>query len=283
MINLNRDSKIDLHIHSNASDGTLSPEEIVKEAIEKGLKLISLTDHDEMKNTRKIQENALDNNIAFLPGIEISSTFNGNLYHILAYGTDNSNIELIELLQYNRDLLENRNNQSIKYLIDKGYNIDFLDYEKYKHDPKRGGWKALNYLIDKKICTDIHDYFNRLYSEEKHILYPIFSDTGNVINIIKKAGGIAILAHPYYEKDISPVDKKLNTFLEIGIHGVECFHPNHNQLIISECLKFCKENNLISTAGSDFHGRFISTRTIGYPEAKIKDVYVEPLFEYIKM
>jgi len=283
MINLNRDSKIDLHIHSNASDGTLSPQEIVKEAIDKELQLISLTDHDEIKNTKEIQEVAIKNDIAFLPGIEISSTFNGSLYHILAYGTDNANVELINLLKYNRDLLEHRNSESIKYLIDKGYDIDFLDYEEYKHDPKRGGWKALNYLIDKKICIDIHDYFNRLYSEEKHILYPIFLNTENVISIIKKAGGIAILAHPYYEKDISSVDKKLNAFLEIGIQGVECFHPNHNNIIISECLKFCKEKNLISTAGSDFHGRFISTRAMGFPEAKIKDVYVEPLFDYIKL
>lgn len=281
MILINENSRVDLHIHSNASDGTLSPEEIVKEALKKDIKLIALTDHDEMKNIQEIKAVALEHGIGFLPGIEVSSTFNGNLHHILAYGTDNSNKELIELLEENRNALEKRNDDSIKHLIKKGYEIDYEDYIKYEHDKTKGGWKALNYLVDREICKDVNDYFNRLYFGEKHILFPLFTSTEKVIKVIKKAGGIAILAHPYYEKDTTPVYKKLEDFFKIGIDGIECFHPNHSIEIIKECLKWCKDRKLISTAGSDFHGGFISTRFIGEPEARIKDIELGRILEKI--
>lgn len=280
---LNENARVDLHMHTKASDGTLAPEELIIEITKNNIELISITDHDEIENVEKMKQLAKENNISFIPGIEISSTFNGKLYHILAYGTDNTNKQLIDLINSNKDLLENRNDESIRYLIDKGYEIDVEEYKKYNYDKKRGGWKALNFLIDKGYCKDVGDYFNRLFYKEKTILFPIFSSSQEVIKIIKGAGGIPILAHPYYEKgedDVS-VDERLGLFFDMGIEGVECFHPNHSERIIKECVKWCRKKGAIITAGSDFHGGFIEVRRLGTPEARIKDIDLGKLENFI--
>lgn len=268
-------------MHTNASDGTLSPEELVREIIKNNISLISITDHDEIENVEEMKALAQKNNLGFLPGIEVSSTFNGKLYHILAYGTDNENKKLQSLISSNKKLLEDRNDESIKFLIDKGYEIDFMEYMSYDYNKRRGGWKALNYLIDKGFCRDVGDYFNRLFYKEKTILYPTFKSSEEVIEIIKQSGGVPILAHPYYEKDNTPVHEKLSIFKEMGIEGVECYHPNHSEGIVKECIEWCREKALIVTAGSDFHGGFIEVRRLGTPEARIKDINLGVLRNFI--
>lgn len=277
MIKLNEESRVDLHMHSNASDGTHSPEELVREAIRNNIELMTLTDHDEIGNVEKVKDLAKEKGIAFLPGIEISSTFQGKLYHILAYGTDNSDEELVNLIDHNKYLSNKRNDDSIKYLIEKGYEIDYSEYEEFEYDKRKGGWKSLDFLIDKGICRDVGDYFNRLFYKQKTILYPEFPSTEEVTKIIKKANGIPILAHPYYEKDDTPVEKKLGIFIDMGLKGVECFHPNHSQDITNKCLQWCRNMGAIITAGSDFHGGFIETRRMGNPEARVKDVHLGDL------
>jgi 3',5'-nucleoside bisphosphate phosphatase len=269
---LKDNSYVDLHIHSNASDGTHSPEELIEEALKNGIELMALTDHDEIENVEKMKSLAKGKGIAFLPGIEISSTFKGKLYHILAYGTNNKDKELIELINHNKYILNKRNDESIKYLIEKGYEIDFSEYEKYEYDRRRGGWKSLSFLIDKGICRDVGDYFNRLFYKQKTILFPEFPSTEEVVKIIKKADGIPVLAHPYYEKDDTPVSEKLSIFIDMGLEGVECFHPNHSKDIINSCLEWCRKEGVIITSGSDFHGGFIETRRMGTPKAAIKDI-----------
>lgn len=278
---LNEDSRVDLHMHTNASDGTLSPEELIEKILENDIDLISTTDHDEIENVEKMKQLTKENNVLFIPGIEISSTFNGSMYHILAYGTDNTNKQLMDLINHNKRLLQKRDEESIRYLIDKGYEIDFAEYEKYDYDKNRGGWKTLNFLIDKGFCRDVGDYFNRLFYKEKTILFPVFPSSEEVVAIIKAAGGVPILAHPYYEKDSTPVNEKLSSFFKMGIEGVECYHPNHSKDIIDKCVQWCGERKMIITAGSDFHGGFIEVRRLGTPKARVKDINLGKLENFI--
>ncbi|WMJ79090.1 PHP domain-containing protein [Clostridium sp. MB40-C1] len=278
---LDENIKVDLHIHSNASDGTYSPNDIVYESMKKQLGLISLTDHDEVKNIEITKKIAKENGIKFLPGIEVSSTLKGELFHVLAYGTDNFNKQLLDLLEHNRYILEKKDDDSIRYLIDKGYEIDYFKYKKYKYDNSRGGWKALNFLIDENLCKDVKDYFTRLFNEKGGFEFPEFPHTSEVIKIIKKSEGVPVLAHPYYGKDDTPVKEKLDKFLRLGIEGVECFHPNHNIEKSEMCYKWCVKNRLIVTSGSDFHGGFIEERNMGKPEMKLKDIRLGKLIDYI--
>lgn len=278
---LNKNFKVDMHIHSAVSDGTWSPEKIICEIKKADVKLFSLTDHDSVDNVEKTKKIIFNEQLKFIPGIEISSTHKGELYHILAYGTDNSNENLRNVLNKNRLLLEEKDDKAIKHLIRGGYDIDFDEYVNYKHLSERGGWKALNFLIDKGYCKDVSDYFTRLFAGKRDVQFPVFEETEKVISVIKKAGGVAILAHPYYIDIDTPVEKRLGTLKGIGIEGVECYHPNHSKEKIVSCVKWCRENDLIITAGSDCHGEFIQKRKIGMMNVTIEDISLKYLEDYI--
>ncbi|GAA0178641.1 PHP domain-containing protein [Clostridium sediminicola] len=278
---VNKNLKVDLHIHSAASDGTWSPEKIVNEIKKAKVELFSLTDHDSIGNVEKMKKLIFSEQLNFIPGIEISSTHNENLYHILAYGTDNSNEKLRKVLNRNTILLEEKDDNAIKNLIKDGYDINFDEYVNYKHISERGGWKALNFLIDKGYCKDVSDYFTRLFAGKKDMQFPIFEETEKVINVIKNAGGVAILAHPYYVEIDTPVEKRLGTLKDIGIEGVECYHPNHSKEKIVSCVEWCRKNDMIITAGSDCHGDFIKKRKIGMMNVSIDDISLKHLKDYI--
>jgi 3',5'-nucleoside bisphosphate phosphatase len=258
--------KVDLHMHTIASDGNYSPSELIKEVLKTKLKLIAITDHDTLDSVEETENLALGSGLNFLRGVEISSTFEGHLFHILAYGIEMKNIKLIKLLRSNKEILEQKDEDSIKLLIKEGFNLDFNEYEAYEHNVKRGGWKALNFLIDKGICTGTKDYFGKLFIGKRSIELPQFSDAQGAINVIKEAGGVPILAHPFYEPATQLVTDSLEKFKNMGIRGIECYHPNHSAEAIELCLKFCEIENLITTAGSDFHGQLITTRKLGVPE-----------------
>lgn len=273
--------KVDLHIHTTASDGSCSPRELIKEVLKTKLKLIAITDHDTLDNVEETEKLALDSGLNFLKGVEISSIFEGKLYHILAYGIQMKNIKLIELIKSNREILEKQDDDSIKLLIKHGFNLDLIEYKAYDHDIKRGGWKSLNFLIDKGICTGTKDYFEKIFIGKRKIELPKFSEAQEVINVIKEAGGVSILAHPFYEKPTLPVPDVLEKFKSMGIKGIECYHPNHSTKAIEICLKFCVRGNLVTTAGSDFHGELITTRKLGLPEVSFNMLKLGELNHHI--
>ncbi|MDP4144776.1 MAG: PHP domain-containing protein [Bacillota bacterium] len=262
---MNTFRQVDLHIHSTASDGSFEPEKIVRVALEAGVGIMALTDHDSLKNNAKMKELAEKAGITFIPGVEVSSTLEDEVFHILGYNIDLNNEKLNHILKSNTSLLERKDDEFIKLLVKKGYSINFEDYERYEHKSSRGGWKALSFLIDAGLCVDVKDYFTRLWIAENEVKFPIFPHPQEVIKALKEAGGTAVLAHPYYSPCDESVESRLKRFLEIGIMGVECFHPNHKKDVSLKCLNWCKNNGITSTAGSDSHGDLIITRHIGKP------------------
>ena len=278
---LNKYDKIDMHIHSTASDGTFEPKNILQEIKSKNIKVFSLTDHDSYENVEKLKELVLKEDTHFIPGVEVSSLYKGELFHILAYGTNNSNKKFTNMLMNNRRQLEEKDDNSIKYLIDKGYNIEYKDYEAYIHNPQKGGWKALNFLIDNNMCEDVSDYFSRLFAGNIDMKSPVFENTVNVIEAIKGAGGIPVLAHPYYVDIDADADKRLGMLYELGIEGVECYHPNHSKERTKQCINWCKKNDIIITAGSDCHGSFIPSRKIGMMNVSVEQANLKNLIQYL--
>lgn len=263
--------KSDLHMHTRASDGTLTPKELIKEIKDNKIEFFSVTDHDSLGSVDEIRKLARENDVKFIPGVEVSSLLNGEHVHILAYNFDEDNVDLNYLIRNNDRLLSQKDDDSIKILIDDGFNLDFNEYLNYEHNPSRGGWKTLNFLIDKGICSDVDEFFNNVFVGHRELKYPEFPHPKKVIEIIKNAGGIPVLAHPRYKKTEANLEKKLDMFKEWGIEGVECSHPHHDEETIKYLKKYCKENDLIITGGSDYHGGLISKRALGKPE-----FYIEP-------
>lgn len=266
--------KVDLHIHSYHSDGTLSPEEIMNEAIEKNIKIISITDHNTIRGAKEMCEIIKDKNIEFIPGVEIDVIENGINYHVLAYGIDLKNIEFNEFIENNERLLEQVNIQLIKK-IEKDYeHITLDDYLNFSYNRKKGGWKALHYFIEKNLSKTLLDGIS-IYIKYSHSYSCVeFPNLKEAISRIKNANGKAILAHPgrVIKKDnIENFREEIHKLLDMGLDGIECYYPSHSDDITNICLNICNEKNLLITCGSDCHGEFEETK-IGELDISIENL-----------
>lgn len=263
-------TKIDLHIHTTASDGTWSPEELIEKLEEKDIQIFSVTDHDTIDNITKISRLAEYKNLLFIPGVEISSLSGNNYYHILCYNFDTKNQKLLKILKQNTLMLDERDDSSIEFLENKGMNVSFSEYMSYRNNRQRGGWKALNYAMDKGLCSDYKDFFKLFSKLGLSFEMPRFPSPKEVIDTVKKAGGIPVLAHPGAEFYPDNYRHVLDFFLNKGIMGIECYHPENSPDITKYCMDFCRNTKLLITGGSDCHGDFVRTRKLGYPKITLE-------------
>lgn len=264
--------KCDLHLHTTASDGTWLPLEVVEQALIAGLGMIAVTDHETTANVLETEKIALAAGLKFLRGAEISATQGKSCFHILGYGIDIEHKGLQELLQHNERLLELKDLESIEVLAARGWAVEVSEYLTYENDRKRGGWKALNYLIDKGLCYDVTDFFTRVFTKENTLGFPVFPKVNEIIAMIHAAGGRAILAHPASEVHGPGLEKTMARVAGEAFDGFECFHSRHNVEDSAFLYEHCLANNLMITGGSDCHGTFVKNREIGKPE-----IYLEKL------
>ena len=239
----------DLHTHTNFSDGELSPAEILNEAILKNIHYLAITDHDTLsgyKKAKKIITGSNFNQITLIPGVEISTTFEGSYIHLLGYFFDVNNKELNEILK----LLQVRRNDFAKYVLhslnNEGFQIewgDILTNVKGSLGRLHIAYALKNKGIVKKVSDAFDLYLNPLKnSYNQHYEF----DTAEIIKLVKNAGGICSIAHPHTVKNAENLIPKL---VKKGLVGIE----------IIENKKIYKSDNdymkigLTKTAGSDFH------------------------------
>jgi hypothetical protein len=215
--------------------------------------------------------------LSFLRAVEISTTLDGQLFHILAYGIDLQDRDLLDILASNRAKMESVDSQSVQILIDAGYEISHKEYDTYEDDATRGGWKALNLFIDRGICTDVDDFFARLFVGDRALVLPSFVHPAQAAQIIHRAGGWAVCAHPGHS---IPAERPqiIDQLIECGIDGLECLSPYHDPSTTAGFVQYCRERRLLITAGSDCHGGF-ANRAIGRPAAYLSDLCLDPLIE----
>ncbi len=266
------DWQVDMHLHTTASDGTWSAEQLLKNIIEKNIKVFSITDHDSTYNSLKIIPN-IPEDICYVIGVEICCTYNHQEYHITAYNFDHSNEELQELLTFNILQKTEFDIKVIQYIKEINKIDDIEDFSLYEYNKARGGWNSLNYLLDKGVVKDMRDYFEMINGSNHRLS---FKSPKEVIDIIRRAGGHSFLAHPSsYEKgEILPIEI-LEEFRDYGISGIECFSPYLKNIEDADYyINFCKENDLMISAGSDCHGEF-NNRNIGVPKVTMDQVSLD--------
>ena len=272
--------RADLHIHTVASDGCWTPERVVTEVQARSIGLFAIADHDSVASLPRAEVLALEAGLAFLPGVEISACLNGHLFHVLAYGFDLRNSTLTSLLRENRAKLDQANEDTIHGLIAAGYEIDMDDYTAYDYDHTRGGWKALNFLIDRGFCTDVRDYFRNL-AAHKPARQPPFPHPAEVMVAIREAGGVPVLAHPGLSlRHTGVTERALRPFLDFGLAGLECYSHYHDGATTRFCLDWCIRRDLIITGGSDCHGGFVG-RELGVPAVDTTDLRLGELERWI--
>lgn len=249
---------VDLHIHTYYSDGTMSPKEVVEDAKRKNLGIIAITDHDVLDSYEELKVEAEKAGIIAIRGVEIDSIFEGHLVHLLAYKFED-NEKLFKLINHAKEQLLETSIELIRRMENDYEGISLEDYNSYEYERRKGGWKGIHYLHDRKITEGLFDgvkFYGKYDCGHEKFAFPSVEE---VCNTVHDANGYVVLAHPYNyysNKNKEEILEKLEILKNLGIDGVECYYPANSDLMTNTCLEFCKDNNLIITAGSDGHGDF---------------------------
>jgi len=268
----NKDHWIDLHLHSNRSDGTCTPKELVKHAAKNDLGTISITDHDTIDGIKEALDESTKMNIKLIPGIEISAKYPKGTLHILGYGVDTQCHEFIGKLEKFQEIRKNRNIEIIDKLNTLGIDINMNEMLQNKKDVKSLGRPHIaTMLIKKGIASNMNDAFDRYLgkSGSAFVDKEVF-DSKESIEMIHKANGIAVLAHPS-TLNLSDIELKLylERLKEEGLDGIEVYSSAHTIDLIKFYKKTAAEMNFMVSGGSDFHGLLKKSVKIGiYFEGK---------------
>jgi predicted metal-dependent phosphoesterase TrpH len=271
--------RADLHLHTVASDGRWTPEELIDQVRGAGIGLFAVTDHDALGSLVQVTDLVKGSGLRFLPGVELSARVNGRTYHLLAYGFDVTDPALNELSKDNNRRLIASSDEAVELLHRVGYSFPLEEYENYAWDRRRGGWKALNFLVDHGICQGVRSYFELF---DNGLAHPVaeFPHAQRVIATAQRAGGVVSLAHPgaSFHDDIGT--EQLDELVEMGLQGVECYSFHHDAVTTQGYVDYCQSRNLLVTGGSDCHGGFAG-RALGVPPVHAADLRLGVLEERI--
>ena len=252
---------VDLHNHSSYSDGSMSPEEIIRAAKEANVSLLAITDHDELEGSRELLKLSAKEKMHVISGVEIDAVEGSDNIHVLGYGVDLEDDVFCRRIIENRAKLDEISFIMIGKMQEAGCPVSVEEFLTTNYDMIHGGWKALYYFMDKGITKSLTEGFS-LY-DKYQCGYDIvdFPSVKEVVNWIHNAGGIAVLAHPgvsLLKKDmtLSKFRTKLKEYVAFGLDGIECYYPKHTEEITGICLDVCREHCLSITSGSDCHGDF---------------------------
>ena len=258
--------KTDLHIHSWYSDGVLSPAEIAEKYSRDGYDLIAITDHEVTKGIREAEEAGKEKNLRVIPGIELPTLYRGRELHILGYYFDPEAPSLAAAMEKLALSRKNRNKKMLEQLRLMGYDIteeDLIQREGQNYIGKPNFARA---LIKKGYISSVPEAFEPgryLESEEIKSIEREKPETGDAIQLIKNAGGIAVLAHPYKIKNIGlrgsedfkkNFDELIRELKGCGLKGIECIYPEHTHEEELFFIDVAAKYHLHITEGSDFHG-----------------------------
>lgn len=256
--------RIDLHTHTTASDGTLTNSELVSVLWEHDIECFAVTDHDTIENSVRMGAVAARAALDFVLGAEISSTLEGHEYHLLSYGFDPEHDGITRLLENHQTIRHEGDLESVAYLAEQHDVVDCDEYRQYEYEGSRGGWKSLNYLIDKALVADRTEYFALFEDRPRRF---DFSHPEDVIRTVASAGGLCILAHPsaYVGGDLLP-ESTMEQFIAFGVSGFECYTPYRRDAEGQKYyVDFCKRHGVRVSAGSDYHGAFTPERKLADP------------------
>ena len=261
----------DFHCHSNISDGTLTPTELVQRAAGRGVKAMALTDHDDVDGLDEARTAAKDLGIAFVNGVEVSVSWRSHTLHIVGLGIDPDYPPLVEGLRTVRSGRGLRAQKMSDELAKAGVGGVLSGAYKFANNPNMiGRTHFARYLVESGHCKDVKSVFNRYLAKGKPGYVPHeWATLADAISWITGAGGIAVIAHPgRYMVGKHSMGKKtmqelLAEFASLGGQAVEVVTGSHTQEQYAEFARYAEQFNLLASCGSDFHGPDESYRDLG--------------------
>lgn len=262
---------IDLHCHSNASDGTLAPRELVARAAERGVELLALTDHDDIAGLAEARAEAARIGMTFINGVEISVSWRKHTLHIVGLGIDPGYPPLQAGLQQIRSGRAERAQKMADELARIGIGGVLEGAYRYATNPNMiGRTHFARYLVEAGHCKDVGSVFKRYLASGKPGYVPHqWGDLAQAISWIKGSGGLAVLAHPgrymtgRHSMGKSTMHELLTEFVALGGAAVEVVTGSHTPPQYAEFARYADEFGLLASCGSDFHGPGESYRDLG--------------------
>ena len=246
--------KADLHLHSNKSDGILSPEEVVLQAARLGLAAISLTDHDTVEGISEALDAGTKYGVQVVPGIELNTSADNGELHILGYYIRHTDKKLLNNLKGIKEARVRRIQAIVQKLNSLGFEITFEQVlKKAGKADSMGRPHIARLLLEKGYVSTIREAFEKYIGHggpayvERHKLMP-----GDVIALIKDCGGVPVLAHP----GILSSSLYIDLCIREGIQGIEVYHSRHTEEQAAVFREIARRHDLIVTGGSDCHGEF---------------------------
>ncbi len=275
---------IDLHVHSNYSDGTCSPSQLVQLALEKSLRAFALTDHDTTDGIFEAINAARNTELEVIPGIEFSTTYDKKDIHILGLGIQYENDDFQSALKRFRCSRNIRNLQIIEKLQEHGIDISYDKILKEYPDSASVWTRAhfARYLLEHGYVSSRNEAFDRYLGDRACCFVPRpKASPFEVISIIHQAGGYAVLAHPllygFSDKNLEILVSKCK---ESGIDGIEAVYSRNTPSNESQMRQLARKFGLKITGGSDFHGENKPDIDLGVGKGNLRIPY--ELWEHLK-
>jgi len=241
----------DLHIHTNASDGTFSPAKLIEESLKARLSAIAIVDHDTLDSIQEAVDLAQGSTLEVIPGVELTAQHEGREVHVLGYFLNHRSKQLISKLKV---IQENRIERVYKIIDNlKVLGVELNPDSVFKISGKStvGRMHIARALVKEGRAGSIPEAFRKYIGDNSPAYVLGFRlSVKEAVKVIHDAAGLAVLAHPYLLHN----DALITEFASYGLDGIEIYYPEHSQGMINFYLELAKELNLLVTGGSDFHG-----------------------------
>ena len=245
-------SLVDLHIHSTASDGKFSPHDIVGLAVDAGLKVMALTDHDTVNGIVPALEAAKASpDITLIPGVEISTDLADGEAHILGYFIDYNSPEFKKTLDRFRNSRLNRGKKMVDKLSSLGIFIDWKRVQEIAGDGNIGRPHIARAMLEKGYINRFEEAFKYIGHDGPAYVPRDKMTPEEAVELIVRAKGLPALAHPFTVKNPEAMVQSLKRH---GLIGIEAYYKDNTPLQTNDTLKLAEKYELIATGGTDFHG-----------------------------
>ncbi len=262
----------DLHLHTQFSDGTFTPEELVLRAQNCGLACIALTDHDTVEGCDRAAAACAAAKMEFISGAELTAEFDDTEVHILGYFLDTENAVLLDRIAKFQSVRQNRINEMCAALNQLGIPLKSESVFALANCKSPGRPHVARALVKEKLIGNLDEAFEKYLKKGRPAWVPKTKMSAlEGVELIHQAGGLAVMAHP----GLNRTDEIIPDLVKAGLDGIECFHTKHSTVMAERYLEIAEKYNLLVTGGSDCHGFSKNKPLIG--TVKLPYAHVEKL------
>jgi len=252
--------RIDLHLHTNCSDGVYSPAELLDMVRAKNLSAFSVTDHDTLRGYWQVKELLVAGDPELISGVELSITVNSDELHILAYLFDPNHAALVRELDEFQQRRNHRGRLIVQKLNDMGVDISYEDVQATAGGAVMGRPHIADTMFRLKAVRTYEEAFEKYIRNDGPAYVPKRNFTPKqAISLVHQAGGVTVLAHPV----IDDTYRYTEMLVALGLDGIEIYHPVHRQSDTDMLKHLAARHRLLVSGGSDFHGRNGRYGTVG--------------------